>query len=157
MTDVFVSPYAQELNITIYPAAVHYFVDPIRGRPPQKDRNYIPIEEPEGIPNYSIANIQDFYLTPKPNSFIVPLFLNIPENIFGEFDSYHTVVAHELLRFDLLSYRFYDTVEYWWIIMLANDIPDPFNVPLGKIVRIPSLSVVLSNWLSTPVTRLRRL
>ena len=152
------NPYPLLLDIEILPPTVNYFVDPVRGRPPVCDFNYTLVEKPEDLPTYSIANVQDFYLTSRAAGvqFIIPMFLNLPDVIFGEFDVYHTVTAADELRIDLISYQFYGTVEYGWIILLANDIDNPFNLSQNTILRIPSTSIVLSNWLTTPVTRQRR-
>lgn len=43
-------------------------------------------------------------------------------------------------RLDLVSYRCYSTAKYWWVVALANNIIDPFDVPYGTVLRIPSLS-----------------
>lgn len=43
-------------------------------------------------------------------------------------------------RLDLVSYRSYSTPKYWWVIALANNIIDPFDVPYGTILRIPQLT-----------------
>lgn len=45
-------------------------------------------------------------------------------------------------RLDLVSYRCYSTSKYWWVIALANNILDPFDVPYGTTLRIPPLSVL---------------
>lgn len=43
-------------------------------------------------------------------------------------------------RLDLISYRCYSTPKYWWVVALANNIIDPFDVPYGTVLRIPPLS-----------------
>lgn len=43
-------------------------------------------------------------------------------------------------RLDLVSFRCYTTAKYWWVIALANYIIDPFDVPYGTVLRIPSLT-----------------
>lgn len=43
-------------------------------------------------------------------------------------------------RPDLISELFYDTPEYFWFIMVANNIPDPFEgLSLGDRVIIPKI------------------
>ena len=37
---------------------------------------------------------------------------------------------------DFLAKKFYNDVNYWWIIALYNDIVDPFNINLD-IIKIP--------------------
>jgi hypothetical protein len=41
-------------------------------------------------------------------------------------------------RPDLLSYRLYGTVDYWWVLLVANNIVDPFEqLVAGKQIRVP--------------------
>ena len=43
-------------------------------------------------------------------------------------------------RPDLISNTFYDSPRYWWLILHANAIEDPFNFyNKGDIIRIPQL------------------
>ena len=143
-----------QLTFEVIEPKIHFFKDPVQGRPFTLPRNYVLVDEPSGIPNYAISNVQDWYRTFDP-VFIVTIFLNNQENFFSENDSYHTVTVIDQLRPDLISYRFYGTVDYFWIILLANDILDPFNMRQNTILRIPSTTTVLNKWLVKPVTRIR--
>jgi hypothetical protein len=93
-------------------------------------------------------------LTPDPQ-FIVPLFFNLPSVFFSEFDFYHQVTVVDVLRLDLIAYKYYTNVEYWWIIAAANSILDPFNLVIGTILRIPGETFVINEWLQRPVKKLR--
>lgn len=42
-------------------------------------------------------------------------------------------------RIDLLSYRFYNTPNYWWLILLANDMVSETEFVAGLEIKIPSL------------------
>ena len=43
-------------------------------------------------------------------------------------------------RPDLISDIFYDTPEYWWLILLHNNIDDPFEgLNVGDQIKIPKL------------------
>lgn len=53
-------------------------------------------------------------------------------------DQYHLVESGEENRLDLISHRFYGTTLLYWAIAEASGISDPFNVPAGITVRIPS-------------------
>ena len=53
-------------------------------------------------------------------------------------DQYHLVEAGEENRLDLISYKFYGTALLYWVIAEASGIDDPFDVPAGITVRIPS-------------------
>ena len=60
-------------------------------------------------------------------------------------DTFHTVRQGEVLRLDLLSYRFYNTPELWWVLALVNDILSPFDdITIGSILRVPALRTVNS-------------
>ena len=42
-------------------------------------------------------------------------------------------------RLDLLAYKYYSSVEYWWVIAEANGIGrGSFTIPVGIQLRIPS-------------------
>lgn len=141
------------VTINVETPTVVYDVDPVRGRLPRPDLNYTEVEQPEGIPSYAIANLQDFYLTPAPNAFIIPLFLNLPEVFFSAFDQYYVINEPDRLNLPLLAHFFYQQVEYWWIIAIANDISNPFQLKNNTILRIPSEEVILNKWLQRPVRR----
>lgn len=54
-------------------------------------------------------------------------------------DNFFTVTESEENRLDLVSYSYYGTPNYWWVIAIANYIIDPFNVPVGTNLRIPPI------------------
>ena len=52
-----------------------------------------------------------------------------------------TVKQYNEFRADIISYEVYETTELWWLILLANDILDPFDeLYSGRTLDIPSLS-----------------
>lgn len=57
-------------------------------------------------------------------------------------DKIHKVMAGEENRLDLISYKYYNTPLYWWIIAEASGISNPFDVPIGTILTIPSDKVL---------------
>lgn len=46
-------------------------------------------------------------------------------------------------RLDLLSWKYYGTPKYWWILAYYNSIENPFSLPYGTIVRIPDMQTLL--------------
>ncbi len=138
----------------VLPTSVYYFTDVALGISSSEDFNFTAVEPPNDLSGYAIANSQDFYLTPSPQ-YIIPLFLNTPSIFFSEFDSYFEITIIDVFRLDLISYHYYSTPEYWWIIALANNILDPFNLVPGTILRIPSESTVTSEWIQRPVKKVR--
>ena len=52
---------------------------------------------------------------------------------------YYRVEVIDLLRPDLISYKVYGTVDFWWIILLVNNIENPFvDLKEGMILEIPN-------------------
>ena len=69
-------------------------------------------------------------------------FFEIPISVN---DSYHQIKPGEEGRWDLISYKYYQTVDYWWVITQANNVYDPFDSPeAGTIIRIPSLDFLVT-------------
>lgn len=46
-------------------------------------------------------------------------------------------------RLDLISYKYYKTVQLWWLIAYASNILNPFDVPVGTVLRIPTIQGVI--------------
>jgi hypothetical protein len=54
----------------------------------------------------------------------------------------HSITQKEIEKPYLISYAYYGTVEYWDLILLLNNIEDPFEIiPLSKLY-IPKLQDV---------------
>lgn len=50
-------------------------------------------------------------------------------------------------RWDLISHEVYKDVSFWWAILAANGISNPFVEPkVGAVLRIPSINDILE-WL----------
>ena len=104
------------------------------------------VENFQGVPTYSILTIQDVYLTNFPNQYLVPLFFNI-EPLFTSGSYYHQVTEADQHRPDLISDDYYDTTDYYWIVLFANNILDPFDLKIGTVLRLPLKETILSSWL----------
>lgn len=52
-------------------------------------------------------------------------------------DQYITVSIAEQDRLDIISNKYYNTPRFWWVIALANNIIDPFDIPQNTVLRIP--------------------
>ena len=55
-------------------------------------------------------------------------------------DIYHIVAPNEIGRPDIIANSYYNDPSWYWVIMLANDIIDPFIIDAGTILRIPTMS-----------------
>lgn len=64
---------------------------------------------------------------------------SLSEFVMGYPPKYYRVSGIDLMRPHLISYRFYGTVNFWWIIMLVNGISNPLvGMTAGMILKIPS-------------------
>lgn len=54
--------------------------------------------------------------------------------------SYYRTSLGDVGRPDLISYKNYGTVRYWWIICLVNQLENPLtDIEMGVILKIPSV------------------
>jgi hypothetical protein len=62
-----------------------------------------------------------------------------PEDILWEIESgYET-------RPDMISYRFYNTTHFWWLICFVNNLNDPaYGFEPGQVIRIPPFNTITS-------------
>lgn len=50
----------------------------------------------------------------------------------------YRVTSEDIMRPDLISYKAYGTVKYWWVILVFNDIEDPLTeIQPGLLIEIP--------------------
>lgn len=53
--------------------------------------------------------------------------------------AYYRVRSSDILRPDMISYKSYGVVDFWWIILLVNRINNPFvDLREGDLLIIPS-------------------
>ena len=53
--------------------------------------------------------------------------------------AYYRVRLSDLIRPDIISYKCYGVVDFWWIILLINKIDNPFtDLKEGDLLVIPS-------------------
>ena len=54
--------------------------------------------------------------------------------------SYYRVKEEDIMRLDLISYKVYKMVDYWWLIGVVNQVENPFTgVAVGDLLRIPNI------------------
>ena len=61
-------------------------------------------------------------------------------------DRFHTVVDSD--RIDNIAYRYLADSKLWWIIADYNDIFFPLELPVGSVLRIPSIEHIHMHILS---------
>jgi len=53
---------------------------------------------------------------------------------------YYRIMEDDLLRPDLISYKAYGTVKYWWLVCFVNKIQDPFtDLEVGALFTMPNI------------------
>ena len=53
---------------------------------------------------------------------------------------YYRIVEEDIMRPDLISYKIYGTIKFWWLIMMFNNIHDVFHeMEVGALIKIPSI------------------
>ena len=54
------------------------------------------------------------------------------------------VISGKLVnRLDLVSIQYYNTPRYWWILAYYNKLENPYVLPYGTILRIPTYTTLL--------------
>ena len=67
--------------------------------------------------------------------------------------TWHVISPGEVGRLDLISYKTYGTVQYWWAIALANNVSNPLNdlVP-GTALKLPTRADIMEALAERQVT-----
>lgn len=74
-----------------------------------------------------------------------PLQLKLVNGITREksyLGTYHTVTLREENRLDIIADEEYGDQKLYWVIAMANNIIDPFNVKQGSVLKIPQIATV---------------
>lgn len=67
------------------------------------------------------------------------LYNNISKLTLSYPVEYYRVQENDLMRMDLISYKIYGSIEYWWIIATINGIEDIFHdMEVGQVLTIPN-------------------
>lgn len=56
----------------------------------------------------------------------------------------HIVQPNEEQRLDLISYRVYGTVSYWWVVAICARVDDPINskIPASTVLTLPTIATI---------------
>jgi hypothetical protein len=64
---------------------------------------------------------------------------NLPEFLDADDDKIISLDQRYQGRLDLLSFDFYGTTKYWWVIAYVNGITQvPTEVMVGRVIRLPT-------------------
>lgn len=67
-----------------------------------------------------------------------PLLNQVTPAALGPEPGTYMVVEEDLRDPTLISYKIYRTTSLWWLILMANEIIDPFkDLYLGRVLKIP--------------------
>lgn len=70
-----------------------------------------------------------------------------PPKLGGIEYTLYRVAVEDVGRLDLISYKVYNSEQYFWVISQANNILDPFNgFSAGNQLKIPNLRQYLERW-----------
>ena len=97
---------------------------------------------------FSFLNIIDTI-----NSIDVDIYdLQIPWHKFPYYSGYtlHYISQEDIIKTENIPYKHYKNTDYDDIIMLLNNIDDPFNIPLGLQIKIPD-KTELDKWIKEQV------
>lgn len=54
--------------------------------------------------------------------------------------TYYRVKEEDIMRLDLVSYKAYQTVDFWWLIGVVNKIENPLlDISVGDLLIIPNI------------------
>jgi len=54
--------------------------------------------------------------------------------------SYYRIETQDLQRPDLISYKIYGSITYWWLLMMVNGIENPLkDMEVGQLLQIPNV------------------
>jgi hypothetical protein len=96
----------------------------------------------ESVHNFSRFFGQRMYLVDNTKFWETWEPINIPPS---PTDFYVTVNQAVEGRLDLLSYRYYNTPELWWVLAEVNGIFfPPDDLKIGMVLRIPSFTSIAS-------------
>jgi hypothetical protein len=59
---------------------------------------------------------------------------------------YHTVKVSDTL--ESISEQYYDTVRYWWLLLVVNDADEPFDFLQNKMAEEEPLKIIKQQYLS---------
>lgn len=79
------------------------------------------------------------------NEVYQPLQLKLVNGITREktyLGTFHSVTLREENRLDIIADEEYGDKRLYWVIAMANNIIDPFNVKQGTVLKIPQIATV---------------
>jgi len=105
------------------------------------------------LSKYNIANVFNVYIDKINNVDEYTYNLTRTINLIGKdkisnayYDEYQVVKEDTWAS---ISYKFYDTIELWWLVVLFNDISNPMVKPtVGDVLKIPTdiiLEIIFQN------------
>jgi hypothetical protein len=94
--------------------------------------------------NYTYSKLDGIIYKDKVNNNYfqnVDMELDIEKGTYKD-SQFYTINEESQYRPDKLAFLAYGNETYAWIILRFNDITDPFDLEVGKVIEIPSLQRV---------------
>ena len=88
--------------------------------------------------NLDLVQYDDKVMLNVPNQFTLVPSISNPDNTI-------VITGRLVNRLDLVSLQYYGTPKYWWILAYYNSLKNPFLLPYGTIVKVPSFATLLLN------------
>jgi len=65
-------------------------------------------------------------------------------DIFKQVGAPYTVTTRTAYAPDLISFEYYGTYDFWWLVLQFNGISHPRDLVAGLAIRLPSVKKVMS-------------
>ncbi len=97
------------------------------------------------FPMYNRFQYYDIIYDSSVSNYRIGLgYYNLPDFPESAHDIYYIIENHLQYRPDLISLKFYNTTQLWWVITRANNLTHPLKeLSAGKTIRIPDPQKVL--------------
>lgn len=88
---------------------------------------------------YRLAKVhQDDFVAPGRRRYGV---WSPPEIDMTDYDL-HLVTSIDVMRIDLIAYKWYGSSSLWWAICWVNEIENPFEIQPGTVLKIPKVAAI---------------
>ena len=88
--------------------------------------------------NLDLVQYDDKTMLNVPNKINITPSVSNPDNT--------VVITGRLVdRLDLVSLQYYGTPKYWWILANYNGFENPFLLPYGTVIKVPTFTTLLMN------------
>ena len=99
-----------------------------------KELNSVPLSK-ESMSNYFTVAVED----DGGYRYVVTRTVYVSGSNVADSDLYNEYTVLNGDHWTLISYKFYDTIDLWWLICKFNEINNPYEIPVaGTMIKIPT-------------------